>query len=100
MVKEVEISPAIVHYFAIFFSKNDHEIKLVVLHTINPQNSTKWMTTFSWIFHFLLIDFTKKIFEIFLTNAKCLWGMWNNVQGHFKIGAYDTWKHAKHSMTL
>ena len=26
MVKEVQIFPAIVHYFAIFFSKNDREI--------------------------------------------------------------------------
>ena len=47
MVKEVEISPAVVHYFAIFISKNDHEIELLVLHTINPVKTTKWVTTFS-----------------------------------------------------
>ena len=82
MVKEVQISPAIVHYFAIFFSKNDREIELVVLHTINPVKSTKWATTFSWIFHFSLIDFSKKIFDIFfLTNVRCLWGTWNYVPG-------------------
>ena len=79
MVKDVQISPAIVHYFAIFFSKNDHDIELVVLHTINPVKSTKWVTTFSWIFHFPLIGFLKKIF--FFTNARCSGGMWNYVQG-------------------
>ena len=26
-------------------------------------NSTKWVTIFSWIFHFSLIDFSKKIIE-------------------------------------
>ena len=33
------------------------EVQLVVLHTIIPMNSTKWVTTFSWIFHFSFIDF-------------------------------------------
>ena len=61
----LQISLPTKHYFAIFFSKNDREIEPVVLHTINPQNSTKWVTTFSWIFHFLLIDFSKKIFDFF-----------------------------------
>ena len=42
------------HYFAIFFSKNEREVELVVLHTINPMNSTKWVTAFSWLFHFSL----------------------------------------------
>ena len=51
--------------FCNFFSKNDREIQLVVLHTINPVKSTKWVTTFSCIFHFSLKDFSKKIFEIF-----------------------------------
>ena len=41
MVKEAQISMAIVHYFPIFFSKNDCEIEPVVLHTINCLNSTK-----------------------------------------------------------
>ena len=49
--------------FCNFFSKNDCEIELVVLHTINPMKSTKWVTTFSWIFHFSLKDFTKKFFS-------------------------------------
>ena len=61
----LQISLPTEHYFAIFFSKNDRKIKPVVLHTINPLNSTKWVTTFSWIFHFLLIDFSKKIFDFF-----------------------------------
>ena len=57
MIKEVQISLAIVHYFGIFFSKNDREIELEVLHTISPVKSTKWVTTFSCIFHFSLKDF-------------------------------------------
>ena len=62
------------HFFAIFFSKNDREIEPVVLHTINPMNSTKWVTSFSWIFHFSLIDFSKKIFEIFFHKCQMPWG--------------------------
>ena len=50
------------------------EIEPVVLHTINPINSTKWVTSFSWIFHFLLIDFSKKIFEIFFRKCLMPWG--------------------------
>ena len=61
------------HFFTIFFSKNDREIEPVVLHTINPMNSTKWVTSFSWIFHFLLIDFSKKIFEIFFHECLMPW---------------------------
>ena len=64
-----------------FFSKNDSEIEPVVLHTLNPMNSTKWETSFSQIFPFSVIDFSKKIFENFFTNARCLWDMWNYVQG-------------------
>ena len=62
----LQISLPTKHYFAIFFSKNDREIQLVVLHTINPVKSTKWVMTFSLIFHFSLIDFSKKIFDFFL----------------------------------
>ena len=81
MVKEVQISRAIVHYFAFFSSKNDREIELVVLHTINPVESTKWGTTFHGFF-ILLKDFSKKkSLKFFLTNARCLLGMWNYVQG-------------------
>ena len=61
----LQISPATKHFLKIFFSKNDHEIEPVVLHTINSMNSTKWVTTFSWIFHFSLIDFSWEIFKIF-----------------------------------
>ena len=74
----MQISLPTKHYFTIFFSKNDHKIKLVVLHTINPLNSTKWVTTFSGIFHFSLKEFSKKIS---FSNARCLWGMLNYVQG-------------------
>ena len=53
----------------------------VVLHTINPMTSTKWVTSFSWIFHFSMKDFSKKIYEIFfLSNARCFRGIWNSVQ--------------------
>ena len=34
------------------------EIKTVILNTINPKNSKKLVTTFTWIFHFSLIDFS------------------------------------------
>ena len=37
----LQISLPTKHYFAIFFSKNDCKIEQVVLHSINPQNSTK-----------------------------------------------------------
>ena len=61
-------------FFAILFNKNDREIEPVVLHTINPMNSTKWVTSFSWIFHFLLIDFSKKIIEHFFHKCLMPWG--------------------------
>ena len=69
--EKVQISLATEHFLPIFFSKNDREIEPVVLHTINPMNSTKCVTTFSWIFDFSLIDFSGKIFEIFFLK----WGM-------------------------
>ena len=74
MIKEVQISPNTVQFFDIFFSKNDREIEPVVLHTINPMNSTKWVTTFSWIFHFSLIDFSWKIFENLFHKWGTPWG--------------------------
>ena len=70
----LQISRDTMHFLAIFFSKNDREIEPVVLHTINPMNSTKWVTSFSWIFHFSLIDFSKKIFEIFFRKCLMPWG--------------------------
>ena len=42
-----QISLATEHFFGFFFSKNDREIEPVVLHTINPMNSTKSVTSFS-----------------------------------------------------
>ena len=41
----------------------NREIETVVLNTINPMNSKKLVTTFSWIFHFSLVDFSEKIYE-------------------------------------
>ena len=70
----LQISLNIGHFPHFFFSKNDREIEPVVLHTINPMNSTKWVTSFSWIFHFSLIDFSKKIFEIFFCKCPMPWG--------------------------
>ena len=69
----LQISRDTMHFLAIFFSKNDREIEPVVLHTINPMNSTKWVTSFSWIFDFSLIDFSKKIIEIFFHKCLLLW---------------------------
>ena len=65
------ISLATKHFLPIFFSKNDCEIEPVVLHTINPMNSTKCVTTFSWIFHFSFIDFSMEIYQTFFLK----WGM-------------------------
>ena len=56
-IKEAQLSLSTVHRILRCFSKNDREIEPVVLHTINPHNSTKW------IFHFSLIDFSKKILD-------------------------------------
>ena len=69
--EKVQISLATEHFLPIFFSKNDREIEPILLHTINPMNFTKCVTTFSWIFDFLLIDFSRKIFDIFFLK----WGM-------------------------
>merc|ERR1712208_218278 len=72
--EKIQISLATEHFLPIFFSKNDREIEPVVLHTINPMNSTKCVTTFSWIFDFSLIDFSGKIFEIFFSQmGNALW---------------------------
>ena len=66
-IREAQFSLSTVHRILRCFSKNDREIEIepVILHTINPLNSIKWVTTFSWIFHFLLNNFPKKIFDIF-----------------------------------
>ena len=74
MIKEVQISLDTVQFLEIFFSKNDREIELVVLHIKNPMNSTKCVTTFSWIFHFSFIDFSWKIFENLFHNWGTHWG--------------------------
>ena len=71
----LQISLDTKYFSPIFLSKNDREIEPVVLHTINPMNSTKWVTSFSWIFHFSLIDFSKKIFENLFHKWGTLWGV-------------------------
>ena len=48
------------HFFAIFFSKDDREIEPVVLHTIKPMNSTKWVTSFFMDFSFFAHRFFKE----------------------------------------
>ena len=55
------------------------ESEMVVLNTMNPMNSKKWVMTFSWIFHFLLIDFYKKIYEN-------LFHKWAMPLGYVKVG--------------
>ena len=51
-------------------------------------NSTKWVTSFSWIFHFLLIDFSKKIFEIFFRKCLMPWGYVELCTGSYKKKTY------------
>ena len=63
----------------IFQKLFNREIKMVVLNTINPMNSKKWVKNFSWIFQFSLIDFSKKIYE----NLFCKWEM---PLGYMKVG--------------
>ena len=64
-LKELEISLAKKHRFPNRKKLVNREIETVVLMYINPINSKKSVTSFSWIFHFWFIDFSKKIFEIF-----------------------------------
>ena len=59
-LKELEISLAKKHHFPNRKKLVNHEIETVVLMYINPINSKKSVTSFSWIFHFWLIDFSKK----------------------------------------
>ena len=56
-----EISPVTVHLFSKIVKKNDREIELVVLHTIN--HSSRINDDIFLDFSFLLIDFSKKINE-------------------------------------
>ena len=60
----LRISLATKHRFPNREKLVNREIETVVLMYINPINSKKSVTSFSWIFHFWLIDFSKKIFEI------------------------------------
>jgi len=50
------------HFFQNCVSKNNHKIKLVVIHAMDL---TKCLTTFSGIFSYLLIDFSKNIHDFF-----------------------------------
>ena len=85
MIKNVQISLGTMHFFAILFIKNDCKIKPVILHIINPMNSTKWVTNISWIFHFCSQFFERKSLKFLFTNARYLGGMWNYVQGKQKL---------------
>ena len=72
------ISLAIKHFFQ---NRSHHEFSFfepVVLMYINPINSKKCGTTFSQIFRFWFIDFSKKIFEIFFDP----WGL---LQGYVDL---------------
>ena len=73
-LKELKISLARKHYFPNRKKLVNREIKTVVLMYINPINSKKCVTRFSWIFHFLFIDFSKKIFEFFFHKWRMPWG--------------------------
>ena len=79
-LKELEISLAKKHRFPNRKKLVNREIETVVLMYINPINSKKSVTIFSWIFHFWFIDFSKKIFEIFFTLTECPWGLWTYVK--------------------
>ena len=62
----------------------NREIETVVLNTINPLNSKKLVTTFSWIFHFSLVDFSEKIYEIFFHQWAMLLGYMKEYMGSKK----------------
>ena len=59
-LKELEISLAKKHRFPNRKKLVNREIETVVLMYINPFNSKKSVMSFSWIFHFWLIDFSRK----------------------------------------
>ena len=82
-LKEQEISLAKKHRFPNRKKLVNREIETVVLMYINPINSKKSVTSFSWIFHFWFIDFSEKIFDMFFTPTECPGGMWNYVK-HWK----------------
>ena len=56
-LKELEISLAKNHRFPNHKKLVNCEIETVILISINPINSKKYVVSFSWIFHFWLIDF-------------------------------------------
>ena len=62
------------HCFSNHYKLVTCEIKTVVLNTIYPMNSKKWVATFSWIFHFSLIDFSWKIYENLFPKWGPPWG--------------------------
>ena len=73
-LKELKISVARKHCFPNRKKLVNREIETVVLMYVNPINSKKCVTRFSWIFHFWFIDFSKKIFEIFFHKWGMPWG--------------------------
>ena len=79
-LKELEISLARKHRFPNRKKLVNREIETVVLMYINPINSKKYVTSFSWIFHFWLIDFSKKSSKFFFTLTECPGGIWTYVK--------------------
>ena len=73
-LKELEISLATKHHFPNCKKLVNREIETVVLMYINPINSKKSVTSFSWIFHFWLIDFSKKSSKFFFHPYGMPWG--------------------------
>ena len=73
MVKEVQISPAIAHYFAIFFSKNDRWAGRFAYHKPCEiqKNGDNFLMDFSFFAHY----FSKKIFkDLFQKSHKLIIG--------------------------
>ena len=73
-LKKLEISRARKHRFPNRKKLVNREIETVSLMYINPINSKKYVTSFSWIFHFWLIDFSKKSLKFFFTPYGMPWG--------------------------
>ena len=73
-LKELEISLVRKHRFPNRKKLVNREIETVSLMYINPINSKKYVTSFSWIFRFYLIDFSKKSLKFFFTPYGMPWG--------------------------
>ena len=61
----------------------NHEIETVILMYINPINSKKYVTSFSLIFRFCLIDFSKNLWNFFFTPYGMPWGYMDLCKNNF-----------------